>query len=168
MRSLFFILSLLMLSAAAFAEDISRNPKVTLAHEELFLAFVESDPEIVLNEYIRKNDTLDNWKVLFAVRYVRTAKSVDEVVQRWKAYIEQIRSLGKKFQEDDESNANDWRFTVSIRPIGDTYLENDQLRFIPGPNGKGVIYYQAAIRVNPTDQRDIMQERRKQMALPTL
>ncbi|MDB6127486.1 MAG: hypothetical protein JWM35_1382, partial [Verrucomicrobia bacterium] len=67
------------------AGDISRNPSVTLADEHLFLAWVENGPDVLLNEYIRKNETLENWKVLFAIRYVRSAKTVDEVVARWKS-----------------------------------------------------------------------------------
>ena len=39
------------------------------------------------------------------------------------------------------------------------------MRFIPGPDGKGVIYYQAAVRVNPRDESDIMKGLLKQVAL---
>ena len=165
MRTPILLLSLLTFVAAAFADDISHNPSVALANETLFLASVESGPDVVLNEYIRKNETFENWKILFAVRYVRSAKSVDEVVMRWKAYIAQVRSPGKNMREDEGSSASDRRFTLAIRPPGDAYLENDQMRFIPGPNGKGVIYYQASVRVNPTSESDIMQGLLKQVAL---
>ena len=164
MRIPLSVLALLSLAAVALAEDISRNPKVSLADETLFLASVESGPDVVLNEYIRKDQTFENWKVLFAVRYVRSAKSVDEVVMRWKAYIAQVRSPGKKIKEEEDSSATDRRFMLAIRPPGDAYLENDQMRFITGPNGKGVIYYQASVRVNPNDESDIMQGLLKQVA----
>ena len=155
MKSARFLLSFLALATVVSAQDISRNPSVSLADEKLFLAFVEGGPDVVLNEYIRKNETLENWQVLFAVRYVRNAESVEEVVRRWKAYIDQVPSPGKKIKEDEGSSANDRRFMLAIRPAGDAYLETDQQRFVPGPNGRGVIYYQAAIRVNPKDQRDM-------------
>jgi hypothetical protein len=164
MRISILLLPLLSFAAGVFAEDISRNPSVALADETLFLASVESGPDLVLNEYIRKNETFDNWKVLFAVRYVRSAKSVDEVVLRWKTYIAQVRSPGKKIQEEEDSSPTDRRFMLAIRPPGDAYLETDQLRFIPCPDGRGVIYYQAAVRVNPNDASDIMQGLRKGMA----
>ena len=156
---------MLTLVAKALAEDISRNPSVVLADETLFLASIENGTDVVLNEYIRKDETFDNWKVLFAVRYVRSAKSVDEVVLRWKMFVAQVRSPGKKIKEEEDSSPTDRRFMLAIRPPGDAYLENDQMRFIPGPDGKGVIYYQAAVRVNPSSESDILQGLRKQVAL---
>jgi len=165
MRISLTLLSMLTLVAAALADDISRNPSVVLADETLFLASVENGADVVLNEYIRKDETFDNWKILFAVRYVRSAKSVDEVVMRWKSYIAQVRSPGKKIKEEEDSSTTDRRFMLAIRPPGDAYLENDQMRFVPGPNGKGVIYYQAAVRVNPSSESDIMQGLLKQVAL---
>lgn len=165
MRIPLFVLALLSLASVTLAEDISHNPSVSLGDETLFLASVEAGPDVVLNEYIRKTETFENWKVLFAVRYVRSAKNVDEVVRRWKAYIAQVRSPGKSIKEEEDSSASDRRFMLSIRPPGDAYLENDQMRFIPGPGGKGVIYYQAAVRVNPRDESDIMQGLLKQAAL---
>lgn len=164
-KILTFVALLLLLASSTGAADISRNPSVKLADETLFLASVESDREGVLNEYIRKDETFDHWKVLFAVRYVRSAKTVDEVVGRWKAYLAQVRSPGQALKEDDGSTASDRRFTLSIRAGDDSFLENDQLRFIPGPNGRGVIYYQAAMRVNPRDESDLMKGFMKQAAL---
>ncbi|MDD2762377.1 MAG: hypothetical protein PHE83_00220 [Opitutaceae bacterium] len=146
-------------------ELIGRNPSVSLADETLFLASVEDDADVVLNEYIRKDETFANWKVLFAVRYIRSAETVDEVVMRWKAYIAQVRSPGKNIKEEADSSPTDRRFMLAIRPPGDAYLECDQLRFIPSPNGKGVIYYQAAVRVNPNSQSDLMQGLLKLQAL---
>lgn len=151
------VLALFSLTSVSLAEDISRNPSVSLGDETLFLASVEAGPDVVLNEYIRKTETFENWKVLFAVRYVRSAKNVGEVVERWKAYIAQVRSPGKSMKEEGDSTTSDRRFILSIRPLGDAYLENNQLRFVPGPGGKGVIYYQAAVRMNPRDESDIMQ-----------
>ncbi len=164
MRISIRLLILLVFAVVAPAEDLSRSPSVTLADETLFLASVESGPDVTLNEYIRKGETFENWKVLFAVRYVHSAKSVDEVVLRWKAYIAQVSSPGKSMKEEEGSSVSDRRFSLSIRPPGDLYFENDQLRFITGPNGKGVIYYQAAVRVNPRDESDIMQGLLKQVA----
>jgi hypothetical protein len=161
MRILRCLLVLLATGIVALANDISRNPSITLGDETLFLASVESSPDIVLNEYIRKTENFENWKVLFAVRYVRSAGSVDEVVRRWKAYVAQVKSPGKKIQEEEGSVPTDRRFMLAIRPPGDAYLENDQMRFIPGPDGKGVIYYQAAVRVNPRDATETMSGLRK-------
>jgi hypothetical protein len=154
-------------ASVVYAEDISKNPSLLLADEKLFLAYVEGDPnsDVLLNEYIRKDESFEKWKVLFAVRYVRSAKSVDEVVERWKAYLSQVRSPGQVLREDEASSQSDRRFTLAIRPPGDGYLENDQMRFVPGPNGKGVIYYQASVRVNPSNESDIMQGLLKQVAL---
>ena len=148
------------------AEDISKNPGLSFADEKLFLAYVEgsTNSEVLLNEYIRKDETLENWKVLFAVRYVPSAKSVDEVVGRWKAYLSQVKSPGKKIKEEEGSSSSDRRFMLAIRPPGDAYLETDEMRFVPGPNGKGVIYYQAAIRVNPAKESEIMKGLEKQVA----
>jgi hypothetical protein len=145
MRIFLSILTMWAAASVVYAEDISKNPSLLLADEKLFLAYVEGGPnsDVLLNEYIRKDQSFEKWKVLFAVRYVRSAKSVDEVVGRWKAYLSQVRSPGQVLREDEASSQSDRRFTLAIRPPGDGYLENDQMRFIPGPNGKGVIYYQA-------------------------
>lgn len=163
MRTPAAVLALLTALSAASADDISRNPSVSLGDEKLFLAFVENDGDVLLNEYIRKDESFENWKVLFAVRYVRSARSVDEVVARWKAYITQVSSPGKALKEAKESNASDRRFALAIRPPGDGYLENNHLRFVPGPGGKGVIYYQASVRVDPTSEADIKRGLEKQV-----
>ena len=165
MRALLSVLAFSLLAGIAAAEDICRNPRLTLANETLFLASVENGGDVVLNEYLRRDETFDNWKVLFAVRYVRSAKSVDEAVARWKAYVAQVQSPGRSLHEEDGSTPSDRRFALSIRPMGDRFLENDQLRFVPGPNGQGVVYYQAAVRVNPRDESDLMQGLLKQVAL---
>ena len=165
MRKYIVLLVCVAMSALAFGEDISHNPSVTLAGETLYLANVERGPGVVLNEYIRKNETFDTWKVLFAVRYVQSASSVDEVVQRWKAYLAQVVSPGMSVREADGSTATDRRYMLSIRPPGDAYCENDELRFIPGPGGRGVIYYQAAVRVDPKDSNDIMKGLMKETEL---
>ena len=165
MHKYIVLLASLALSVLAYGEDISHNPSVTLAGETLYLANVEAGPGVVLNEYIRKGETFDNWKVLFAVRYVQTASSVDAVVQRWKAYLGQVVSPGMSYREADGSKATDRRYILSIRPPGDAYCENDVLRFIPGPGGRGVIYYQAAVRVDPKDSTDIMKGLMKETEL---
>ncbi|NJN05467.1 MAG: hypothetical protein HC814_02440 [Rhodobacteraceae bacterium] len=116
MRTYVAVLALFTALSAAFADDISRNPSVSLGDEKLYLAFVENDGDVLLNEYIRKEESFENWKVLFAVRYVRSAKSVDEVVARWKAYLTQVSSPGKALKEAEESNASDRRFALAIRP----------------------------------------------------
>lgn len=157
MRTTVLCLSLLTLCFAAVANDISKNPSVTLGDETLFLASVEAEPDVVLNEYIRKSETVENWKVLFALRHVRSAKSVDEVVNRWKAHLAKVKSPGMSLKEDEGSTPTDRRFTLAIRPPGDAYLENNKMRFIRSPDGNGVIYYQAAIRMNPRDESDLMQ-----------
>lgn len=157
MRTTVLCLSLLTLCFAAVANDISKNPSLTLGDETLFLASVEAGPDVVLNEYIRKSETVENWKVLFALRYVRSAKNVDEAVNRWKAYLAKVKSPGMSLKEDEDSTPTDRRFTLAIRPPGDAYLENNKMRFIRNPDGKGVIYYQAAIRMSPGDENDLMQ-----------
>jgi len=87
MRMLLLSLAMSAAASAAYAADVSKNPSLSLADERLFLAYVEggTNSDVLLNEYIRKDESLENWKVLFAVRYVRSAKGVDEVVGRWKA-----------------------------------------------------------------------------------
>ncbi|MCW5549812.1 MAG: hypothetical protein KIT44_12680 [Opitutaceae bacterium] len=157
MRITILFLTLLAAAAAAPKDDISQNPSVILGDETLYLASVEAGPDVVLNEYIRKTETFANWKVLFAVRYVRSAKSVDEVVNRWKAYLAKVKSPGMSLREDEDSSSADRRFTLAIRPLGDAFLETNTMRFIRHPNGDGVIYYQAAVRVNPRDEGDLMQ-----------
>ena len=163
MRILVFVLSIWTAVSAACAGDISKNPSVSLGDEKLFLAYVAggTNTDVLLNEYIRKDESLDKWKVLFAVRYVRSAKSVDEVVERWKAFVSQVKSPGKAMREDEGSSSSDRRFALSIRPPGDAYLEFNQMRFVPGPNGKGVIYYAAAVRWDPSSESDIMKGLRK-------
>jgi hypothetical protein len=76
--------------------DIRKNPSITIAGEILYLAYVESgDGDIILNEYIRPNESLDKWNVLFAVRYNKTAKDVGEVAGRWISYVGQVKTPGK-------------------------------------------------------------------------
>ena len=163
--ALLFVLGAVVPATSA-AEDISKNPSITLAGEKVFLAYVEgtTNSVVLLNEYIRKDETFENWKVLFAVRYVRSATNVDEVVAGWKSYVSQVKSPGKKIKEEEGSSSSDRRFMLAIRPPGDAYLETDQLRFVPGPKGKGVIYYQAAVRVNPANEAEIMKGLEKQVA----
>jgi len=165
MKNIILTIVFSLFSSLTFAADTSRNPRVVLGPETLFLASVESSPDVILNEYLRKDETFDNWKVLFAVRYVRSAKSVDEVVARWKAGVAQVRSPGKKMQEEADSKANDRRFILAIRPPDDSYLESNQMRFIPSPDGKGVLFYQVAVRVNPLDESELMQVFLKQVKL---
>ena len=160
-----FTLALATILLPALAEDISKNPGVSLANEKLFLANVEGGgSDVLLNEYIRTNETFDNWTVLFAVRRVPTTNGVSDVVARWKTYLAQVNSPGLKVKEEEGSAATDRRFMLAIRPPGDAYLETDELRFIPAPGGKGVIYYQAAIRVNPKSESEIKQGLIKQAA----
>jgi len=166
MRVFLSILTMWAAVLVALAEDIGKNPSLSLGNEKLFLAYVEggANSDVLLNEYIRKDESFEKWQVLFAVRYVRSAKSVDEVVGRWKAYLSQVRSPGQVLRENEGSSPSDRRFALAIRPPGDGYLENDQMRFVPGPNGKGVIYYQAAVRVNPSSESDITRGLLKQVA----
>ncbi len=77
MRIRAFLLACCCFVPGALAADISRNPSVKIAGETLYLAYVETHSDLVLNEYIRKEETLENWKVLFGVRYVRDGSSVD-------------------------------------------------------------------------------------------
>jgi hypothetical protein len=157
--------ALLTLTSIARAGDISKNPSVLLAGERLFLANVEGgNSDELLNEYIRKDETFDNWKVLFALRRVHTTNGVNEVVARWKAYLTQVNSPGLKVHEEEGSSPNDRRFMLAIRPPGDAYLETDELRFIPAPGGNGVIYYQAAVRVVRADESEVTQGLAKQAA----
>lgn len=159
------VFALLTAVSIAFADDISKNPSVSVADEKLYLANVEGDgTDTLLNEYIRKSETFDNWKVLFALRRVQSAKSVDEVVMRWKVGLTQVGSPGFKVREEEGSSSSDRRYSLAIRPPGDAYLEMDMLRFIPAPDGKGVIYYQAAVHVDPKNQSEVMQGLKKQVA----
>ena len=147
---------LLTAASISIAADISKNPSVSLGSEKLFLANVEgSGSEVLLNEYIRKGETLDTWTVLFAVRRVQTTNGVNDVVGRWKGYLSQVNSPGLKLKEEEGSTANDRRFVLAIRPPGDAYLESNVLRFVPTTDGKGVIYYQAAVRVNPKNESEV-------------
>ncbi len=164
MPKLFFPILFLAFTAHTLAADISRNPSIVVADETLFLASVESRSDSILNEYIRKNETLKNWKVLFASRYVRSATSVDEVVMRWKIYVASVNSPGRKLREEPDSSSNDRRFKLVIRPPGDAYLETNQMRFTLSPDGMGVVYYQAAVRVNMKTESEIMDALRKQVA----
>jgi hypothetical protein len=166
MRNLFSILLISAGLVRGYTADIGQNPSVTIADEKLFLAYVEgsTNTDVLLNEYIRKDESLENWKILFAVRYVTAAKSVEEVVGRWKAYLSQAKSPGQTLREDEGSTPADRRFSLAIRAPGDAYVENDQMRFVPGPNGKGVIYYQAAIRVKAFQEAEVRQGIAKQTA----
>lgn len=156
MRTLPIVTCFIAVVFATAAADISKNPSISLAGEKLFLANVEGGgSDVLLNEYIRTNETFDNWKILFAVRRVQTTNGVSEVVARWKAYLAQVDSPGMKLKEEDGSSAKDRRFMLAIRPPGDAYLETDQMRFVPGPDGKSVIYYQASIRVNPKNETEV-------------
>ena len=165
MRNLIILFALCTVVSATFADDISKNPSVSLAGEKLFLASVEGgSSDTLLNEYIRKNETFDNWKVLFAVRRVQTTNGVNDVVLRWKAALAQIDSPGLKVREKESSSTMDRRFTLAIRPPGDAFLETDELRFIPAPDGKGVIYYQASVRVDPKNSSEVMSGLKMQVA----
>jgi hypothetical protein len=165
MRILNVICPLLMAASVAIAEDISKNPSVTLAGEKLFLANVEGGgSHALLNEYIRKSESFDNWTVLFAVRRVQTTTGVNDVVRRWKTYLAQVNSPGLMREEEEGSSANDRRFRLAIRSPGDAYLEIDEFRFIPASDGKGVIYYQAAVRVSTNSQSELNQGLVKELA----
>ena len=165
MRILTIMFLLSAMASAATADDISKNPSLSVAGERLFLANVEGGgSDVLLNEYIRKDETFDNWKVLFAVRRVQTTNGVSDVVMRWKSYLAQVNSPGLKIKEEDGSSANDRRFMLAIRPPGDAYLETDELRFVPTSDGKGVVYYQASVRLNPKSESEVKQGLIKQVA----
>jgi hypothetical protein len=165
MRILTIVFLFLAADSIATADDISKNPSVSLAGEKLFLANVEGGgSDVLLNEYIRKDETFDNWKVLFAVRRVQTTNGVGDVVKRWKTYLAQVNSPGLKLKEEEGSGANDRRFMLAIRPPGDAYLETDELRFVPASDGKGVVYYQASVRINPKNETEVKQGLGQQLA----
>ena len=141
----------------ASADAETKVPSLTLADTIFELAHTESANETVLNEYLPQGQKLKNWKFLFAVRHVRNAKNVDEVVSRWKAFVAQVRSPGKKLSESEDSTEFDRRFNLAIRAPQDAFLESSSIRFIPDPGGNGVIYYQVAVRMNPRDESDLLQ-----------
>ena len=134
LRIFAYVCAPLLLVFNSLAGDIAKNPSVEIAGERLFLANVEgSRPDGLLNEYIRTNETLENWKVLFAVRSVNTTNGVDDVVARWKSYLAQAKSPGLAVREETGSTATNRLFSLSIRPQGDAYLETDELRFVAAP-----------------------------------
>jgi hypothetical protein len=151
MRTSILLFSLLILVTPALADDSGHYPSVELDGDLMLLASVESGPDAVVNVYVRTHQTLKNWNVLFTAHYVRSAKSVDEAVLGWNA---QARNPATTINEKEDSSAQDRRFKMVIRSPNNDYLEYDELRFIPSPNGKGVIYYQAAVRMNPANKVD--------------
>ena len=146
-----FTLAFVFLTATAFgvAAEISGNPSVSIGDEKLFLAHVEGGgTDLLLNEYVRNDQSLERWNILLAVRFLRSAKSVDDAVKEWKDYLAHEKGTVVSLVEVGASTANDRRFMVSIRPPDAGYFECHQMRFIRGPNKKGIIYWQLITRLD--------------------
>ena len=132
------------------------RPTVLVAGRTLHLAYAEVGLDgKILNEYIDGRETVSNWTMLFAVRHVPGVSKPDEAVAQWKAYLKGVVTPGLNLVEADGSTEDDRQFTLAIRPVGDRYLELNAARFVRAPDGKAVIFYQGAIRFNPSRELSV-------------
>ena len=157
MKTTISILCALLGAGCATTPVEKRGATIEFAGEKLSLAYVETNPMGgVLNEYIREKDSLSSWQVMFAVRYVPDAATPDDAVKRWIVALRTSKTPGAAIQDRPGSTALDRRFGAAVRPPDDSYLEMNEVRFIPNPDGHGVLYYQAASRVNPKDEKELL------------
>ncbi len=140
----------------ASSKPMRPRPTVVVAGRTLHLAYAEVGLDgKILNEYIDGRETVSNWTMLFAVRHVPGISKPDEAVAQWKAYLKGVVTPGLNLVEADGSTEDDRQFTLAIRPVGDRYLELNAARFVRAPDGKTVIFYQGAIRFNPSRELSV-------------
>jgi hypothetical protein len=147
-RFLFIVLCTSLGTVAGLrAADAPRGPEIVFAGEKLSLAYVEVMPDgSVLNEYIPAGETPETWTVLVALRHHPEA-FVDEIVLRWRTYLAGLPTDGMVLKEFQANTRTDQRFTLSLRDPADRFLELNAMRFATDASGRGVSYYQAAVRI---------------------
>ena len=112
-----------------------------------------SGSEIQATEWIPSDEPTDRWTTLIASRFV-PKKSIDEVVQMWRTHTENMARQGivMTLRQEENSEDNDRRFTLTIFNAGEIAMEKSLMRFVTHPDGIGTVFMQSSVRCYNPDE----------------
>jgi hypothetical protein len=143
----FLLLAAVASPVVVAAAELARGRAIEFCDEELSLALVETMPDgSVFNGYLRTDETPEDWHVMVALRH-HPAATLEEIVRRWRAHVAQLPASGTVLKEYQHNTPQDQRFTLALHDETDSTLELDAVRFVPDATGRGVCFYEAAVRV---------------------
>ncbi len=147
MRALSFLFCLVVVSLARGDEPIDRTSG-TFSVTNYKLAFVHVGKQSeVVNEYVPRGGTLENWTTMIAVRQWPKAKALKEIIG---PYVRNLQPLyardAQVFRPEDAEDGNDIVFEFYLAPPDKSYLEYNLIRFVMEEESEGVKSYQFGVR----------------------
>ncbi|MBC7369146.1 MAG: hypothetical protein H7343_20460 [Undibacterium sp.] len=113
----------------------------------------------ITNEFLRKGETLKNWKIMVSARYFPHSKTTNEIASSWIVMLRKSTSPGVSITTvklEGKTDLEELMFSASIRAPDDSYLELCYCRIVKEPWAEGVKMYQVSRRVDPNNKKQLM------------
>lgn len=145
------VLAVFFLCKAAYANEI------TFDNERYVLKFSALSPITngYINEYVRPNETIENWTKLIGVFYYPNEDNPIKFAQKFDKQIEGTEnSLLLKLVENKKENKAIISFIVNGQKDGKKYFEYNIFKYEKHPT-QGIVAFQYAQKYTFTDDKDI-------------
>ena len=128
---------------------LTASPAVAFDDESYLPAFSSNQPQVKLVEYVRADETVENWTRLFAIRNFPTGKDPRSAVHAFSQAVKQHNPLAgvQVLVKEDGSEA---MIDFLTWEAGSPHMELNIHRYLKKPGYPGLISFQFAYRFRHT------------------